>query len=94
MNKKQFNSLKPGDTVTLSTQLHEYYSGFYIPAGQRGTVAAVKVAAVTGRERYFVCVDFPVTTPLRDNRGRPAKYPYKYDENARLRVGAFPADLK
>lgn len=94
MNKKQFNSLKPGDTVTLSTQLHEYYSGFYIPADQTGTVAAVKVPAVRGRERYFVCVDFPMTTPLRDNRNRPAKYPYKYDENARLRVGAFPADLK
>ena len=94
MNKKQFNSLKPGDTVTLSTQLHEYYSGFYIPADQTGTVAAVKVPAVRGRERYFVCVDFPMTTPVRYNRGRPAKYPYKYDENARLRVGAFPADLK
>jgi hypothetical protein len=94
MNSKSFNSIKPGDTVTLSTQLHEYYSGFYIPADQMGTVTAVKVPAVRGRERYFVCVDFPMTTPLRDNRNRPEKYPYKYNENSRLRVGAFREDLK
>ena len=81
MTNYKFNKLRVGDNVTLAVMRPEYSCGhrtsdgrIYIPAGTTGVVGAVRVPAVRGRERYFVCVDFPRTTGLIDRKGKAATH--------------------
>lgn len=92
MNQNKFKKLKVGDKVTLAKPLENYSGGSvwdtprFIKAGTEGVVGAANVPAVTGRERNFVCVDFP---------DMEIEYKTAMGESRTLipRVGAFKDDL-
>jgi hypothetical protein len=95
MTNQKFKALKVGDKVTLENSLETYgWSAYFgslgvprkIEKGQIGICGAVGIPAVYGRERNFVCVDFP-----------ELKTEYKSLTGETLvsipRVGAFKKDL-
>lgn len=77
MTKAKFRKLKVGDKVTLKVVRGGYFNMLRwpetaghplrctVPAGSSGVVGAIKVPSVrTGKDDYFVCVDFP-DNPIR-----------------------------
>lgn len=97
MTHAQFKTLKVGDQVTLAQNRPEYSSGhatgdgrIYVPAGTKGIVGAVRVPSVTGKPRFFICVDSPPEVALVDFKGSPAKH---WDQKSRKRVAAYREEL-
>lgn len=95
----QFRRLKIGDTVTLSERRLVYghfpegWDGrAYIPAGTQGVIGATNVPTVTGKERVFVCVDFPPDTPLIGSNGRTLEIENPHGN--KRRTSAYAHELK